>query len=100
MIKGNTMKTKMAVAAMLLSWPLIGSPRASAAGLTELAEGGDKPKKIMCSWIAYSRNEYMCLEGDMKEAQKKCDETATKMRGEPSKCKCTDDPNYIRDVCD
>lgn len=54
---------------------------------------------IMCSWLAQGRNEFMCVRDTMSAAQKKCDEHVTKQRGEPSKCKCTSDPNYIQDMC-
>lgn len=64
----------------------------------ELKQKQDSPP-IMCSWLAQGRNEFMCVRDTMSAAQKKCDEHVTKQRGEPSKCKCTSDPNYIQDMC-
>jgi hypothetical protein len=58
-----------------------------------------KPKMVMCQWLAEGKTQFMCLEKPMKEAQKTCDEQASKSRGDTSKCACTDDENYIRDSC-
>jgi len=58
------------------------------------------PKTVMCQWFANGKTEFMCLKKPMKEAQKECDEYATKQRGDVSKCSCTSDANYIRDTCD
>jgi len=55
---------------------------------------------IMCMWNAYGKSQYVCSKKEMKEAQKNCDERATKQRGDKSTCSCTDDPNYIKDMCD
>lgn len=58
-----------------------------------------EPKVVMCQWFAGGKTEYMCLKKPMKEAQKTCNEQASKQRGDDSKCSCTDDENYIRDTC-
>lgn len=57
-------------------------------------------KTVMCQWFANGKTEFMCLKKPMKEAQKECDEYASKQRGDDSKCSCTSDANYIRDTCD
>ena len=59
-----------------------------------------KKKKIMCSWFSQGKTQFMCLETDMKSAQKKCDEKASAERGDTATCTCTDSADYIRDTCD
>lgn len=80
---------------------------AVAEGWSALADDGpqhltdDAPKpKVMCFWLAYSRQRYMCGEGSIDRVKKKCNEVASAEVGEPVECSCTDDPEYIKDSCD
>jgi hypothetical protein len=57
-------------------------------------------KTVMCQWFANGKTEFMCLKKPMKDAQKECNEYASKQRGDDSKCSCTSDANYIRNTCD
>ena len=54
----------------------------------------------MCSYLLYGVQKSVCGVGSVADLQKKCDENATKDRGEETKCACTDDQNYIGDACD
>lgn len=60
-----------------------------------------KPQKVMCMWNAWGKRQYMCGDPPKEEVQKKCDEKAREDRKEQSAtCSCSDDPSYVRDMCD
>ena len=69
---------------------------------TALADEGtqEKPKKIMCSWLAYDVRDFICGDPPMSDVKKRCDKKATEVRGEKTECECTDDQDFIRNMCD
>ena len=80
--------------------PLDTVSRASSLQEKDKEKAKEKKPPILCSWIAYGRQETMCIRDDMSAAQKKCNEYATKQLGEPAQCSCTGDQSYIQDACD
>jgi len=80
---------------------------ASAAAMTvashsEVAGPLDTPpqkQKVMCFWLSYGRQRFICGDELIDEVKKKCNKIASTEVGEPVECSCTDDPEYIRDSC-
>lgn len=62
--------------------------------------GQEKPKKIMCSWLVYGVRDFICGDPPMSDVKKRCDKKATEVRAEKTECECTDDQDFIREMCD
>ncbi len=60
-----------------------------------------KPQKVMCMWNAWGKRQYICGDPPKADVQKKCDQKVQEERKEEGvTCTCSDDPNYVRDMCD
>ncbi|HXS18157.1 MAG TPA: hypothetical protein VN764_13260 [Polyangiaceae bacterium] len=66
----------------------------------EPLEASAEKRKVMCFWLSFGRQRYMCGDESLDEVKKKCNQVASAEVGEPVECSCTDDPEYIRDSCD
>ena len=81
--------------------PEASDPHGIVVRTTSLQEkDNEKKPPILCSWLAYGRQETMCIRDAMSVAQKKCNEHASKQLGEPAQCSCTGDQSYIQGACD
>ena len=81
-----------------------GDGSAAKAKLNDVSPLQEKEKEkeiapILCTWIAYGKQQSMCLREEMSVAQKKCNDFASKELGEPVQCSCTGDQSYIQDAC-
>lgn len=87
----------MSVAA-LGALAFVGAPDSARTGGESSLE--DAPKKIMCSYLVYGNQRYICGEPPLEDVKKKCNEKASEERGEKTECACTADQGYIGDACD
>ena len=87
------------VAFLLFSVLLLGFVPQSSAQASRSPSAEKESKNIMCMWNAFGQKKYMCSKEGMKKAQEQCDKKATAQRKEKTSCSCTDDPNYIQDMC-
>jgi hypothetical protein len=63
-------------------------------------DASPQKQKVMCFWLSYGRQRYICGQETIDEVKKKCNSIASAEVGEPVECSCTDDQEYIRDSCD
>jgi len=59
-----------------------------------------KSHKVLCSYFYFGTQRNLCGDPPLDEVKKRCDEEASRERGEKTECACTQDANYIKDACD
>ena len=73
---------------------------AEASGFETPSTLEEKSHKVLCSYFYFGTQRNLCGDPPLEEVKKRCDEEASRERGEKTECACTQDANYIKDACD
>jgi hypothetical protein len=93
-------KAVVSVAMLLFSQWAVDGDVAGAHEVNRSTRTEDKSHKVLCSYFYFGTQRNLCGDPPLEEVKKRCDEEATKERGEKTECACTQDANYIKDACD